>query len=103
MLLNLNQELEHFVKEVVEVFGNRSGQDALFEMLFSTRAPVDLSFIGNDNISNISTHSPDVQGLAKWDSGMLTTGQHVKHRSSSIVCRVELMIKKKMLIQIKLS
>lgn len=71
MLLNLKQEMEHFVKEVVEVFGNRSGQDMLFETLFSTEAPMEHSFIGNDNISNISTQSPDVQELAKWDSGML--------------------------------
>lgn len=82
MLLNLNQETEHFVKEVVEVFGNRSGQDTLFEKLFSTQAPLDLSFIGNDIISNISTQSPDVQELAKWDSGMLTTGKHIQHKSS---------------------
>lgn len=60
------------MKEVVETFGNRSGQDSLFETLFSTQAPMDLSFIGNDNISNISTESPDVAELAKWDSGMLS-------------------------------
>lgn len=70
MLLNLSQEVEHFVKEVVEMFGNRSGQDSLFELLFSTQAPMNLSFIGNDDISNISTLSPDAQELAKWDSGM---------------------------------
>lgn len=71
MLLNLNQEMEHFVKDVVEVFGNRSGQDTLFETLFSTQAPIELSFIGNDIISNISTQSLDLQELAKWDNGML--------------------------------
>ncbi|MCJ8732174.1 hypothetical protein PDJAM_G00208100 [Pangasius djambal] len=79
MLLNLNQEMEHFVKEVVEVFGNRSGQDTLFETLFSTQAPVDLSFIGNDNISNISTQSPDVQELAKWDSGSILHCGDLQH------------------------
>ncbi|XP_026803097.3 RANBP2-like and GRIP domain-containing protein 5/6 isoform X2 [Pangasianodon hypophthalmus] len=79
MLLNLNQEMEHFVKEVVEVFGNRSGQDTLFETLFSTQAPVDLSFIGNDNISNISTQSPDIQELAKWDSGSILHCGDLQH------------------------
>ncbi|XP_060785155.1 E3 SUMO-protein ligase RanBP2 [Neoarius graeffei] len=79
MLLNLNQETEHFVKEVVEVFGNRSGQDTLFEKLFSTQAPLDLSFIGNDIISNISTRSPDVQELAKWDSGSVLHCGDLQH------------------------
>ncbi|XP_060785158.1 E3 SUMO-protein ligase RanBP2-like isoform X2 [Neoarius graeffei] len=79
MLLNLNQETEHFVKEVVEVFGNRSGQDTLFEKLFSTQAPLDLSFIGNDIISNISTRSPDVQELAKGDSGSILHCGDLQH------------------------
>lgn len=74
MLLNLKQDLEPFLKEVVEVFGNRSGHDTLFERLFSTQDSVDLSFIGNDNISSISTQSPDLQELAKWDCGMQPTG-----------------------------
>lgn len=81
MLLNLQQD----VKEVVEVSGNRIGQKKLFEMLFSKQDPVDLSFIRNDNISIISTQSLDIHELAKWDSGMLTTGKHITH-----ICQVDL-------------
>ncbi|KAI4893683.1 hypothetical protein NFI96_020053 [Prochilodus magdalenae] len=69
MLLNLNQETEHLIKEVVEVFGNRSGQESLLEMLFSVQGPASLSFIGNDSISGITTQVPDIQELAKRDSG----------------------------------
>ncbi|XP_066542548.1 E3 SUMO-protein ligase RanBP2 isoform X1 [Hoplias malabaricus] len=69
ILLNLNKETEHLIKEVVEVFGNQSGQEGLLEMFFSTQCPSNLSFIGNDSISGISTHPPDIQELVKWDSG----------------------------------
>uniref|UniRef100_A0AAR2IWP9 E3 SUMO-protein ligase RanBP2 n=1 Tax=Pygocentrus nattereri TaxID=42514 RepID=A0AAR2IWP9_PYGNA len=65
MLLNLNQEPEHLIKEVVEVFGNRSGQESLVEMLFSVQGPSSRSFIGNDSIGGISTQTPDIQELAK--------------------------------------
>uniref|UniRef100_A0A4W5L626 E3 SUMO-protein ligase RanBP2 n=1 Tax=Hucho hucho TaxID=62062 RepID=A0A4W5L626_9TELE len=34
MLLNLNPDTHTFVREVVEAFGNRSGQGSLFELLF---------------------------------------------------------------------
>uniref|UniRef100_A0AAR2JXB9 RAN binding protein 2 n=1 Tax=Pygocentrus nattereri TaxID=42514 RepID=A0AAR2JXB9_PYGNA len=69
MLLNLNQEPEHLIKEVVEVFGNRSGQESLVEMLFSVQGPSSRSFIGNDSIGGISTQTPDIQELAKCGSG----------------------------------
>ena len=69
MLLNLNQEPEHLIKEVVEVFGNRSGQEGLVEMLFSVQGPSSRSFIGNDSISGVSTQTPDIQELAKCDGG----------------------------------
>ncbi|XP_053352928.1 RANBP2-like and GRIP domain-containing protein 5/6 isoform X1 [Clarias gariepinus] len=79
MLLNLNQENEQFVKEVVEVFGNRSGQDALFETLFSTQGHRDLSFISSDTIFNISTQLPDRQDLAKWDNGSILHCGDLQH------------------------
>lgn len=69
MLLNLNQETEHLVKEVVEVFGNRSGQISLLEMLLGTQDTASLSFIGNDDISAINPQAPDIQELAKVDNG----------------------------------
>ncbi|XP_017317433.2 RANBP2-like and GRIP domain-containing protein 5/6 isoform X1 [Ictalurus punctatus] len=75
MLLNLQQD----VKEVVEVSGNRIGQKKLFEMLFSKQDPVDLSFIRNDNISIISTQSPDIHELAKWDSGSILHCGDLQH------------------------
>ncbi|XP_072542547.1 E3 SUMO-protein ligase RanBP2 isoform X1 [Salminus brasiliensis] len=69
MLLNLNQEMAHLVKEVVEVFGNRSGQESLMEMLFGSQSSASFSFIGSDAISGISAQAPDLHELAKWDSG----------------------------------
>ncbi|KAG9271314.1 E3 SUMO-protein ligase RanBP2-like isoform X2 [Astyanax mexicanus] len=71
MLLNLNQETEHLVTEVVEVYGNRSGQDSLMEMLFGSQGSASSSFIGNDVISGITAEAPDIQELNKWDSGSI--------------------------------
>ncbi|XP_061083172.1 E3 SUMO-protein ligase RanBP2 isoform X3 [Conger conger] len=71
MLLNLSQDNDGFVKEVVEAFGNRSGQGSLFEMLFGAQAPAGPSFIGNDDIRSMGTDVPDVADLAKWDNGAI--------------------------------
>ncbi|XP_035250343.1 E3 SUMO-protein ligase RanBP2 isoform X2 [Anguilla anguilla] len=71
MLLNLSQEDDGFVKQVVEAFGNRSGQGSLFEMLFGAQAPAGPSFIGNDDIRSMGTDMPGIGDLAKWDSGAI--------------------------------
>ncbi|XP_064832629.1 E3 SUMO-protein ligase RanBP2-like isoform X4 [Oncorhynchus masou masou] len=71
MLLNLKPETHTFVREVVEAFGNRSGQGALFEFLFGPLAPVGSSFIGNDDIRSINTQAPEISDLTKWDNGSI--------------------------------
>uniref|UniRef100_A0A673XRU4 E3 SUMO-protein ligase RanBP2 n=1 Tax=Salmo trutta TaxID=8032 RepID=A0A673XRU4_SALTR len=71
MLLNLKPETHTFVREVVEAFGNRSGQGALFELLFGPLAPAGTSFIGNDDIRTINTQAPEISDLTKWDNGMM--------------------------------
>lgn len=71
MLLNLNPDTHTFVREVVEAFGNRSGQGALFELLFGPLAPAGTSFIGNDDIRTINTQAPEISDLTKWDNGMM--------------------------------
>ncbi|XP_055727013.1 E3 SUMO-protein ligase RanBP2-like isoform X1 [Salvelinus fontinalis] len=71
MLLNLKPETHTFVREVVEAFGNRSGQDALFELLFGPLAPAGTSFIGNDDIRSINTQAPEISDLTKWDNGSI--------------------------------
>ncbi|XP_035376438.1 E3 SUMO-protein ligase RanBP2 isoform X3 [Electrophorus electricus] len=78
MLVNLNQDTVHFVKEVVEVFGNRSGQDSLFEMLFNMQTSGH-SFIENDDISGIRTQAPDMKELAKSDSGSVLHCGDLQH------------------------
>ncbi|XP_067117199.1 E3 SUMO-protein ligase RanBP2 [Osmerus mordax] len=67
MLLNLSTDTHTFVREVVETFGNRSGQGCLFELLFGPQAPAGASFIGNDDIRSINTQGPDLADLEKWD------------------------------------
>ncbi|XP_073711008.1 E3 SUMO-protein ligase RanBP2 isoform X2 [Misgurnus anguillicaudatus] len=69
MLLNLSQDAAHLVNEVVETFGNKSGQNDLLEKLFGSLAQERLSFISNDDIHNISTQVPDITDLEKWDNG----------------------------------
>lgn len=71
MLLNLNQDVDQFVKDVVEAFGNVSGQEALFDMLFGADAPIGLSFIGNDDIHSICAQAPETADLVKADGGEL--------------------------------
>ncbi|XP_066562087.1 E3 SUMO-protein ligase RanBP2 [Amia ocellicauda] len=71
MLFNLSHGQEDYLKEVVEAFGNRSGQGSLFEMLFGSQAPAGPSFIGNDDIRNIGTQSPDAGEIAQWDTGSI--------------------------------
>ncbi|XP_069053739.1 E3 SUMO-protein ligase RanBP2 isoform X2 [Lepisosteus oculatus] len=80
MLFNLSHDREDFFKEVVEVFGNRSGQGSLFEMLFGSQASASLSFIGSDDIRNIGTQSPDIEELAKADNGsVILHGGNLQH------------------------
>uniref|UniRef100_A0A8C7PGC9 E3 SUMO-protein ligase RanBP2 n=1 Tax=Oncorhynchus mykiss TaxID=8022 RepID=A0A8C7PGC9_ONCMY len=70
MLLNLNPDTHTFVRDVVEAFGNRSGQGSLFELLFGLQAPAGTSFIGNDDIRSINTQAPAISDLIKRDNGM---------------------------------
>uniref|UniRef100_A0A8C7EYQ7 E3 SUMO-protein ligase RanBP2 n=1 Tax=Oncorhynchus kisutch TaxID=8019 RepID=A0A8C7EYQ7_ONCKI len=74
MLLNLNPDTHTFVREVVEAFGNRSGQGSLFELLFGLQAPAGTSFIGNDDIRSINTQAPAISDLIKRDNGMCVGG-----------------------------
>uniref|UniRef100_A0A8K9UK24 E3 SUMO-protein ligase RanBP2 n=1 Tax=Oncorhynchus mykiss TaxID=8022 RepID=A0A8K9UK24_ONCMY len=65
MLLNLKPETHTFVREVVEAFGNRSGQGALFEFLFGPLAPLishirSLTFL---SLGSIQLHGGDLQQL----------------------------------------
>nr|XP_023863785.1 E3 SUMO-protein ligase RanBP2 isoform X3 [Salvelinus alpinus] len=71
MLLNLNPDTHTFVREVVEAFGNRSGQGSLFELLFGLQAPAGTSFIGNDDIRSINTQAPAISDLIKQDNGSI--------------------------------
>lgn len=69
MLLNLSWDVEQLLKDVVEVFGNRSGPGRLFEQLFDAQTQEQRSFICNDDIHVLSVHPPKAADLAKWDSG----------------------------------
>ncbi|XP_038576160.1 ranBP2-like and GRIP domain-containing protein 3 isoform X1 [Micropterus salmoides] len=71
MLLNLSTDSSTLIREVVEAFGNRSGQDSLFELLFGPQASISSSFIANDDIRSINTMAPDLSQLAKWDAGSI--------------------------------
>ncbi|XP_062258381.1 E3 SUMO-protein ligase RanBP2 isoform X2 [Platichthys flesus] len=82
MLLNLSTDLTILIREVVEVFGNRSGQDTLFELLFGPQASAASSFIANDDIRSINTTGPELSQLAKWDTGsILLHGGDLQHLS----------------------
>ncbi|XP_077435417.1 E3 SUMO-protein ligase RanBP2 [Vanacampus margaritifer] len=71
MLLNLSTDSCSLIREVVEAFGNRSGQDSLVELLLGPQASTGSSFIANDDIRSISAQAPEISQLAKWDAGSI--------------------------------
>lgn len=54
---------------MVEAFGNRSGQDSLFDLLRGPQASAGLSFIANDDIHSLTAMAPELSQMAKWDTG----------------------------------
>ncbi|XP_043926927.1 E3 SUMO-protein ligase RanBP2-like [Protopterus annectens] len=69
MLLNLSHGKPKFLDEVVETFGNISGQKALTETLYGMQVASEDCFLGSDDIKNISTEMPDLEELAHCDDG----------------------------------
>ncbi|NWH63820.1 RBP2 ligase, partial [Geococcyx californianus] len=69
MLLNLSHGKQDFFKEIVESFANKSGLFTLFDSLFEDRASRERSFIGTDDIGNVSAQAPVQMELNKYDIG----------------------------------
>ncbi|XP_009945534.1 PREDICTED: E3 SUMO-protein ligase RanBP2-like [Leptosomus discolor] len=69
MLLNLSHGKQDFFKEIVESFANKSGSFTLFDSLFESGASRERSFIGTDDIGNVSTQAPVQAELNKYDIG----------------------------------
>uniref|UniRef100_A0A7M4FE46 RAN binding protein 2 n=1 Tax=Crocodylus porosus TaxID=8502 RepID=A0A7M4FE46_CROPO len=69
MLLNLSHGKQDFFKEIVESFANKSGQSTLFNALFERGISRERSFLGTDDIGNISVHPPERMELARHDIG----------------------------------
>ncbi|KAJ3591688.1 hypothetical protein NHX12_006820 [Muraenolepis orangiensis] len=82
MLLNLSSDTQTLITEVVEAFGNRSGQSSLFELLFGDQVSREASFIANDDIGSINAQVPELSQLAKWDNGsIMLHGGDLQHLS----------------------
>ncbi|XP_014892528.1 E3 SUMO-protein ligase RanBP2 isoform X2 [Poecilia latipinna] len=82
MLFNLSADTFTLIREVVEAFGNRSGQESLFELLWGPQASPASSFIANDDIHSLSSLGPELSNLVKWDSGsILLHGGELQHLS----------------------
>ncbi|NXI92799.1 RBP2 ligase, partial [Psophia crepitans] len=69
MLLNLSHGKQDFFKEIVESFANKSGSFTLFDSLFESGASRERSFIGTDDIGNVSAQAPVQVELNKYDIG----------------------------------
>ncbi|NXX40384.1 RBP2 ligase, partial [Tricholaema leucomelas] len=69
MLLNLSHGKQDFFKEIVESFANKSGLFTLFDSLFESGASRERSFIGTDDIGNITAQAPVEVELHKYDIG----------------------------------
>ncbi|XP_042282968.1 ranBP2-like and GRIP domain-containing protein 3 [Thunnus maccoyii] len=82
MLLNLSTDASTLIREVVEAFGNRSGQNSLLDLLFGQQASTGSSFIANDDIRSINALTPQISQLAEWDAGsILLHGGDLQHLS----------------------
>lgn len=69
MLLNLSRGKQDFFKEIVESFANKNGLFTLFKGLFESGASRERSFIGTDDIGNVSAQAPVQVELNKYDIG----------------------------------
>ncbi|KAI6079758.1 E3 SUMO-protein ligase RanBP2-like isoform X1 [Aix galericulata] len=69
MLLKLSHGKEDFLKEVVESLANKSGSSTLFDHLFKSGVSRERSFLGTDDIGNVSTQAPVQVELHKYDVG----------------------------------
>ncbi|NXC20949.1 RBP2 ligase, partial [Corythaeola cristata] len=69
MLLNLSHGKQDFFKEIVESFANKSGSCTLFDCLFESGASRERSFIGMDDVGNVSAQAPVQAELNKYDIG----------------------------------
>ncbi|XP_040514928.1 E3 SUMO-protein ligase RanBP2-like isoform X3 [Gallus gallus] len=69
MLLNLSHGKADFLKEIVESFANKSGLFTLFESLFGSGASRERSFLGTDDMGDVSTQAPAQGELSKYDIG----------------------------------
>ncbi|NXL64296.1 RBP2 ligase, partial [Chordeiles acutipennis] len=69
MLLNLSHGKQDFFKEIVESFANKNGSFTLFDGLFESGASRERSFIGTDDIGNVSAQAPVQVELNKYDIG----------------------------------
>uniref|UniRef100_A0A672TS05 E3 SUMO-protein ligase RanBP2 n=1 Tax=Strigops habroptila TaxID=2489341 RepID=A0A672TS05_STRHB len=69
MLLNLSHGKQDFFKEIVESFANKTGSFTLFDSLFESGASRERSFIGTNDIGNVSTQAPVQMELNKYDTG----------------------------------
>ncbi|CAI9535503.1 unnamed protein product [Staurois parvus] len=71
LLLSLSHGKDNFLKDVIETFANVKGQSSLLQMLFENDLSMDASFLGTDDISNISCQIPDLNELHRYDHGAI--------------------------------
>uniref|UniRef100_A0A8B9UX36 RAN binding protein 2 n=1 Tax=Anas zonorhyncha TaxID=75864 RepID=A0A8B9UX36_9AVES len=69
MLLKLSHGKEDFLTKVVESLANKSGSSALFDHLFKSGVSRERSFLGTEDIGNVSTQAPAQAELHKYDAG----------------------------------
>uniref|UniRef100_A0A8C9FN10 Uncharacterized protein n=1 Tax=Pavo cristatus TaxID=9049 RepID=A0A8C9FN10_PAVCR len=69
MVLNLSHGKDDFLKETVESFANTMGLLTLFESLSGRGASRESSFLGTDEMGNVSTRAPMQEELTKYDIG----------------------------------
>nr|DBA33258.1 TPA: hypothetical protein GDO54_000971 [Pyxicephalus adspersus] len=71
LLLSLSHGKDDFLKDVTETFANVKGQGSLLQMVFGNDLSMNASFLGTDDITNISCQIPDLNELHRYDYGAI--------------------------------
>ncbi|XP_066433517.1 E3 SUMO-protein ligase RanBP2-like isoform X2 [Eleutherodactylus coqui] len=71
LLLTLSHGQDDFLTNIIETFANKIGQGILLKFLFEGHLSMENSFIGNDDIGNVVSQSPDLNDLRRYDHGAI--------------------------------
>ncbi|XP_063809876.1 E3 SUMO-protein ligase RanBP2-like [Pseudophryne corroboree] len=73
LLLTLSHGKDDFLRDVTETFANQSGQTNLLKLVFENQMSMECSYLGTDDIRDVSCQIPDLNELRRYDHGAVRT------------------------------